>query len=186
MILFEATDCLLRVSGARIERDTLLLGLPPLEANDFRLASQAKRVLAKPRELRVVTDNLLFLPMLLRRQRSNRGGRFRDPHIESGNRVNQPRQRRAIERDPLAQFLDLALGGENAARFGLRAARYQVRSPEHVAADGRDRRRRFTRQCDRVLEGLCHVRFGDHLLDRCRMRADDAEHVADGDDARHA
>ena len=55
---------------ARIERDTLLLGLPPLEADCFRLACQAQRVLASCAAARRARRSL-FLPVLLRREGSD-------------------------------------------------------------------------------------------------------------------
>ena len=61
-----------------------------------------------------------------------------------------------------------------------------MRSAEHVAADGRDRRGRLARQATASSNVSAHVRLGDDLLNRRGMRADDAQHVADGNDARHA
>jgi predicted RNA-binding protein YlxR (DUF448 family) len=184
LLLLETRNLLLGLRGPAIERNAFLFRLTPLQADHFGLACQPKRVLAETRQLRVMADDFLLLPVLFGRQRRDRRGRFRDGDIERRRLVNELCERSAIGHDPLAELFDFPLGRENAARFGLRTTRHHVGSAEHIAGHRRNRDRRFTRERDRLLERFGHERVRNHLLDRRGVRADDAQHVADGHDPR--
>ena len=72
--------------------------------------------------------------------------------LEAGGLGDQPLQRRPRLGDLLAQLLDLALGREDAARFGLLAAGDHVMAAEDVAFERRHRKRHRRRNARCGLE----------------------------------
>ena len=98
-----------------------------------------------------------------------------DRRRERGRRRRQHVQGRLLGRAAPVEFLDLALGGEDAARGGARAARDLASAAEHVAIardDGRARRRRCT---GGLLERVGHPRVADGVADRRPVGAADPQ-----------
>ena len=141
----------LRASG--LERGALLFGAPSLERDDVRLARQATRVFVRRGRAARRAPTIAFscacssacstaIALVASAMRSSR---LRDVGRQS-------RQQLAIAADALAQLLDLATGGQDAARLDLRAAGHEMRPAEDVALDRRDRRGRLARERHRLLE----------------------------------
>ena len=86
----------------------------------------------------------------------------------------------ALGGDALAQLLDLALGGEDAARFGLVAAGHHVLAAEDVAFDRRHRERHERRHAGGGLERLRDQRVANRRAQRRRERAADARRRSAG------
>ena len=103
--------------------------------DDVRLACQSRRIFVHAPQLGVVADDVLFQTVLFRVQCGNRAHRLRNRDVQGRYLFGQAHQVRAVAGHALAQLLDLALGGKNAARLDLRAARDEVRTAEDVAID---------------------------------------------------
>ena len=135
----------------------------PLERDDLALPVETHGVFGVSRELRLVTDDGLFLTMLLGCQRRDGAGRLCDGQLELESLLNELRERLAFATHALTQFLDLALGLQNATRFGLCAAGKQVRTSKHVAVERGHACRRLARHADGPFEAVRDVRLGQHL-----------------------
>ena len=111
------------------------------------------------------------------RERGDRRRRVRDGLFELRGLRGQPLERLALDAHPLAQFLDLALGGENAARLDLAAAGDQMAAAQDVAVERRHRHRNDGCQLTRLLERLDDDRFADRLAQRRGVLAGHARDV---------
>jgi hypothetical protein len=128
-------------------------------------------------------DDRLFLAMKLRRQPRDGRGRVRDRLLEPRRVVDQLLEGGARGGDLLAQFLDLALGGENAPRLGLLPAGDDMAPAEDVAVERRHRIRHGRRNPRRGLERLGDQRAAHHGLHGLRKRPAHANHRRQGDGA---
>ena len=57
MFFFQAADRRFGFNPTRFERRTFFLGPPPLERDRIALSRQPRRIVAGPRELRLMADN---------------------------------------------------------------------------------------------------------------------------------
>ena len=127
---------------APVERGALFFGLMLLARELLGFLRQPRVFVRGVLQLRVVADDDLLLLVLLGVERVNRIGGMRDRRVERRGLLRQLRQRFAIRGNAIAQLLDLALGLEDAARFGGAAAGHEMRTAEHVAFERRDWQRR--------------------------------------------
>jgi MFS superfamily sulfate permease-like transporter len=92
-----------------------LFRLTPLEANHFGFSRETQRVFTEARQLRLMANDLLLVPMLLGGERCDGRSGLRDRDIQGSRCVDQLGQRRTLARHPLAEFLDFPLGRENSS-----------------------------------------------------------------------
>ena len=136
-----AADRRLGFGASRFERRLLLLGCTALHRNHRGLAVQARHVVFGTRELRLVADDADSESMLLVAESGDGSHGLGDRIVETRKAFARSGESEAVGGNPLAQLLDLATGGENAARLRLGAARYQMRPAQDVTFDrGNDRR----------------------------------------------
>ena len=125
-------------------------------------------------------DDFLFLTMNLSGQTGNGRGGVRNGLLEARGLGDQLLERGVRFRDPLTQLLDLALGGEDAARLRLFTASHDVTAAEHVALDASQRELHGRRDTGCCLERFRDHRAAHHRLDRLRERSADADHGRQG------
>ena len=134
-------------------------------------------------QLRLVADDRLLLFVMLRVQRRDGVRRVGDCPLELGRLLGQAHQRLAVGGDALAQFFDLALGLENAARLRASTARHQMRAAEHVAVERRHRQRRDPARRRRCIVRPRDARFADRMANRAGVRSVHAHDRRHRDDA---
>ena len=154
LIVFELADRLAGLALARLERQALLVGPPPLEVDLLPLATDTRRLVAGLRQAQLELDDRLFLAVLFFDERG-------DGRLGGGDRKRGGFDRRAVagqvdalSRDAIAQILDRVLGREDAAGLRPRASGDEVGSAEDFARGGHDRKRRRAGRGGGRLEAL--------------------------------
>src|SRR5262249_58695504 len=121
-----------------IQRVALVLGLPLLARELVGLLHEARNLLGRICELRIVRDGRLLLLVVLGVERGNRARRVRDCRFELRRFLGEAEEHGTLGRDAIAKLANLALGLEDAARLGLPAAAHEMRAAEVVAVTGGD------------------------------------------------
>ena len=183
-LFVQARDRLAGFGLAGIKARHFLTNPADLGLHQLRALLHAELVLGGALALAFDADDGFFLAMEFRGQADDGRRRERNGLLEVGGLRDQLFERNLRLGELLAQFLDLALRRQNAARLGLVAAGHQIAAAEHVALE-----------CDhRERHGRCYARsrfkrFGDHgaahhRLDGLRERTADAHHRRERDGAR--
>ena len=144
-----------RLALASLDGAELLVSAPAFGLEQTGLAGEAVRLVGRPLHLQVEADDVLLLPVLVGAERRDRPGQLGDNQLRGGGVAVQRGQRLALGGQPVAQLFDLALGGEDAPRLRARPARHEVRSPEHVAVERDNRRRRQRGGLRRLIKRRC-------------------------------
>ncbi len=127
-------DIQLFIGGALLDLDTgdrdpglfvpgflhaqLFFGGTPLNPDLLLLPGHSFRRFASGTDLQLETDDRLFLPVQFPLHGHDRGLGLRDDDVKRRNLLPKPIHLRAIDFGALAQFLDLALGGEDPPGLG--------------------------------------------------------------------
>ena len=135
LVRLDARDRLPRLFLPRILGALLFLRGPAFGGDLLALPGDPLRRVVGGADLQVEADHGLLLPMLLALQR-RRGGLGRgNPEVDGRELVAHAVDRRALLVGALAQFLDLALGRQDACRLGAHAALDDVGAAEDVALE---------------------------------------------------
>ena len=154
-------------------RAQLLLRRPALDADLFLLARDAIGRIAGRGHLQVEADDGLLLAVQFLLQEHDRGLGRSDRHVEIRNFFAHASQQGLFLLGALAQFLDLALGRQDAASFSTHTAFDSMRAAEHVTLERRDRTVRPLRRAVRILAAVDDPRVRNRSADRVRRRPGD-------------
>ncbi len=174
LILVQPRDRGARLFLAALQLIALFLGLTPFARKLFAFLRQTSFLIGDVLQLRLETDDSLFLLVQLGGERRDRRRRLRNRRLQFRGLCSQAGERVTVGRHSLAQLLDLAFRFEDAARHRQAAARHQMRSAEHVTLDGGHRQRRHATGSGRSVVGLGDPAVTDCVRDSRRVRAVDA------------
>ena len=139
LLLVQAGNGFARFRLPRIETGDLFPHAADFSGHEIGALLHTRFVFGGAPGLAFNADNFLFLAMHFARQAGNGRRGVRNHLLEARGLGQQLLEQLVRCGDPLAQLLDLALGGEDAARLRLVAAGHDVPAAEHVAVDRRHR-----------------------------------------------
>ncbi len=135
-------------------------------------------------DLQVEADHGLFLPMLLALERRGRGLGRGNPEVDRRELVAHAVDGRALLVGALAQFLDLALGREDALRLGAHAALDDVGAAEDVALERDHGAGHLASGVARRVEVRRHPGVREHGADHVGDRPGHADDIGERRQAR--
>ena len=100
LLVLEPRDRRARFLLPAIERVALLLGLAALARELLALLREARRLVGRALQLRLVADDRLLLLVMLGVQRGDGARRLRDGRLEAGGLLGEPDERVALGLDP--------------------------------------------------------------------------------------
>jgi hypothetical protein len=162
-----------------VELRALVARPPAIERQQLATPGQPAALIRRARELGLVADDGLLVAVEIARRGVDGGARLRDGRLERAHRRRDLTGRVPFGGHPLAQLPDLALRGEDAARFCGCAAEHEVRALEDIPVHRRDQRSGAAGRLHGLVERLRDPRLAERPHDDRRMGTRRSRHVGE-------
>src|SRR5262249_9442786 len=133
-------------------------------------------------QLRLMSNERLFLSVVLGIERGDAIPGLSDRSLEPGGLFGEPHQRPASRLEALSQLLDLAIGLQDSPPSIANPATHDVRPAEHIARPRGDWQRALVAGLSRTLEGVCDPGITHRDANDVGVRSIHSHHGRERDD----